>query len=209
MKRTVIAAALALVAGAALAQTSPPTAPASAGSVTLSASPPSGSGSVAVTLSWSTTANDDGIAASSCQPSWQAASVPASGSVQLTATSTTNYSITCTWNDLSAVLAWTPPTTNTDGSAIGSTQVPLTFNLNAGAQGAETPAKSGITTNTYTDTVATAQTRCYTVNTVDALKSASAPTNELCKVLGPATMQASASVTVKVVPNAPTGFTIR
>jgi hypothetical protein len=108
MNTKLLAWALALLcAGAASAQT--------AGVVTLSASPSSGTGSVTPTLTWSTNP-----VATSCRASggWSGTKA-ASGRQTLTAiNATTNYTLTCSWGSGSATVRWTAPTTNTNGSAL-------------------------------------------------------------------------------------------
>ena len=96
-----------LLAGLAQAQT--------AGVVSLSASPTSGSGSVTPRLTWSTNP-----VATSCTASggWSGTKA-ASGAQTLTAIrANTNYTLTCTWGAGSATVNWTAPTTNTNGSTL-------------------------------------------------------------------------------------------
>ena len=98
-----------LFAGVAQAQT--------AGVVTLTASPTSGTGSVTPKLTWSTNP-----VASSCTASggWSG-SKAASGSQTLSAiNANTNYTLTCTWGSGSATVSWNPPTANTDGSPLSN-----------------------------------------------------------------------------------------
>lgn len=110
MKRLALFAVIALCAAVpALSQT-----------VTLTPSVTSGNGSIATTLTWSTTP-----AASSCTASGHASwtgSKAASGTQALppiTLSGTYALSLACTWpGDSTATVEWTPPTTNTDGSAL-------------------------------------------------------------------------------------------
>ncbi|HEX6638001.1 MAG TPA: fibronectin type III domain-containing protein [Steroidobacteraceae bacterium] len=101
-------ALLLTMVGAASAQT--------AGVVNLTASPTSGTGSVTPKLTWSTNP-----VATSCTASggWSGTKA-ASGSQTLTAIkANTNFTLTCTWGGSgSATVNWTPPTKNTDGSAL-------------------------------------------------------------------------------------------
>jgi hypothetical protein len=94
-------------AGTAQAQT--------AGVVSLSATPTSGTGSVTPRLTWSTTP-----AATSCTASggWSGTKA-ASGAQTLTAiTGSTNYTLTCSWGTGSATVTWAAPTQNTDGTSL-------------------------------------------------------------------------------------------
>lgn len=102
-----IAFALLLSANFAQAQT--------AGNITFTASPTSGTGSVVPKLTWSTTP-----VASSCVAGggWSGTKF-ASGSQTLTAiTVSKTYSLTCTWGNGTATINWTKPTANTDGSTL-------------------------------------------------------------------------------------------
>jgi hypothetical protein len=99
--------ALGLIAGVAQAQT--------AGVVTLTASPTSGTTSVTPKLAWSTNP-----VATSCAASggWSGTKA-ASGTQTLTAIkANTSYTLKCTWGSGSATIKWTAPTKNTDGTAL-------------------------------------------------------------------------------------------
>lgn len=205
MKLARLALLAALVCAPALAQVPP-----DAGTVTLTAAPTSGSASsVPVTLTWSTTASPDGTAATSCTGSWTAGALSTSGTATVTATKSTTYTLTCTWNDLNIVLTWTAPTMNTDGSALASNQLPLSYTVNAGASGQEMPFKAGITALTYTYSMTAPGTECFTLTAFDALGNFSVPTNEICATTGPATASASASFTMSTRPNPPGNFTAK
>jgi hypothetical protein len=107
-KRLIGWACALLFIGAAHAQT--------AGVVNLSVTPTTGSGSVTPRLTWSTTPT-----ATSCTASggWSGTKA-ASGSQTLAAVyGNTNFTLTCSWSGAgSALVRWTAPTTNTDGSAL-------------------------------------------------------------------------------------------
>jgi hypothetical protein len=100
------------VAPMAMAQTDP--------SVTFGASVTNANGSLSTRLTWSTTP-----AANSCTASGHASwtgQKPASGTLDLPAITTSGtyqLSLNCAWpGDTTATVSWTPPTTNTDGSAL-------------------------------------------------------------------------------------------
>lgn len=106
-KRFLAGACALFLAGLAQAQT--------AGVVSLSATPTSGTGSVTPRLTWSTNP-----VATSCTASggWSG-SKAASGAQTLTAiNANTNYTLTCTWGTGSATVNWTAPTTNTNGTPL-------------------------------------------------------------------------------------------
>lgn len=89
------------------------------GSFTIATAPASTAGQVIPTLTWTTTPAGATCTASG-DPAWTG-SKAASGTQALPARAlpTPVYSLTCTWpGDTSAALSWTPPTTNTDGTAL-------------------------------------------------------------------------------------------
>jgi hypothetical protein len=100
-------ALLLAVAGAAQAQT--------AGTISLSASPTSGTGSVTPKLTWSTNP-----VASSCTASggWSGTKAASGTQTLTTIRANTNYTLTCTWGSGSATIAWTAPTKNSDGTTL-------------------------------------------------------------------------------------------
>jgi hypothetical protein len=109
MKKLLLACAL-LLAGPAFAQNT----------VTLTPSVTSGNGSISTTLTWSTAPAANSCTASG-HASWTGEKGP-SGTLALPVISTSgSYTLTlnCTWpGDTTATIHWTPPTTNTDGSAL-------------------------------------------------------------------------------------------
>lgn len=107
LSSALLSSALLLMVGAANAQT--------AGVVSLSASPSSGTGSVTPKLTWSTNP-----AAASCAASggWSGTKAASGSQTLSTIKSNTNYTLTCTWGTGSANVSWTPPTTNTNGTAL-------------------------------------------------------------------------------------------
>ena len=108
MKKILAGLLLALVSSAAIAQTTP--------SITFTANVTTGNGSVTPVLTWSTTP-----AAQSCTASgdWTGTKA-ASGTQTLAAiTKSATYNLSCSWPGQSSItVKWTPPTTNTDGSAL-------------------------------------------------------------------------------------------
>jgi hypothetical protein len=94
-------------AGAARAQT--------AGIVTLRANSTSAQGSIVPVLTWSTNP-----VATSCRASggWSGTKAASGAQTLVRINASTNYTLTCSWGSGSARVAWTAPTTNTDGSAL-------------------------------------------------------------------------------------------
>lgn len=84
-----------------------------------------------------------------------------------------------------ATLTFTPPTTNTDGTAISG---PLTFNLYQGtAAGAEIKTQSGITTSpdVINAGLKGGTTYYFELTAVDTVGNESAKSNEGCKAMAP------------------------
>jgi serine protease len=107
MNKSVLLIVLALAAGVAQAQT--------AGVVTLRANQTSATAGFVPVLTWSTNP-----AAKSCVASggWSGTKA-VSGTQTLPAINgTTNFTLTCSWTSGSAVVRWTAPSTNTDGSTL-------------------------------------------------------------------------------------------
>lgn len=107
MHKTILAGLALLFAGASYAQT--------AGVVTLTANRTSSTGSFAPVLTWSTNPT-----ARSCVASggWSGTKSAAGTQTLAAITSSKSYTLTCTWGTGSATVNWTPPTTNSDGSAL-------------------------------------------------------------------------------------------
>lgn len=187
-----------LIAGAALAQT--------AGTVTLSVSPTSGNGSVTPTVTWSTSPT-----AISCTASggWSGTKA-ASGTQPLSAvTANTDYTLTCAWSGGlgRAEVAWTPPTTNTDGSALtdlanyrilyGTSATSLTQSKNVSAP-ASGDTITGLANGTW----------FFAVRAMNAGGIESGNSNVTQKTVAVANVTASrtVSVTVNKVPSPPTNL---
>jgi hypothetical protein len=86
-----------------------------AGTLNLSVNKSSATGSATPVLTWSTTP-----VASSCSASggWSGTKFGSGSETVAKITKTTSYSMTCTWRNGTAVVRWTAPTRNTDGTAL-------------------------------------------------------------------------------------------
>ena len=86
-----------------------------AGTITFTANPTSGTGSVVPKLTWSTSP-----VASSCTASggWSGTKFASGTETLATITSNKTYTLTCSWGNGTATINWTKPTTNTDGSPL-------------------------------------------------------------------------------------------
>jgi len=108
----VIMGVLAILAGitfALLAHAGPP-----APTVTLTASPTSGVGPLSFTLTWTST----GASACNATGAWNGSKALAGSQSFTGLTASATYTLTCTAAAGWADLTWTPPTQNTDGSAL-------------------------------------------------------------------------------------------
>jgi hypothetical protein len=181
-------------------------APPLAGSVTLTAAAATGG---TETLTWTTSASPNGIAAASCAASggWSGAQAPGGGSFTTPpVTATTVYTLVCTWNDTTTTLAWTNPTTLNTGAPFTDQ---ISVNLYQGT------APTGLTrlatlTGTPTSDVLTAQpagTNYYAVSAISKSDGEGTPSNTVAKTNGAATATASTTVTVAALPSPPTNVT--
>lgn len=86
-----------------------------AGTITFTASPTSGTGSVVPRLTWSTSP-----VATSCTAGggWSGTKFASGSETLATITASKTYTLTCSWGNGSATINWTRPTTNTDGSPL-------------------------------------------------------------------------------------------
>jgi hypothetical protein len=105
--KTLFAALLLLMTGAAFAQTSPV--------LTFTAGTTTGAGSVVPVLTWSTTPAASACAASG-DAAWTGAKAVAGTQTLAAITSSKTYNLTCSWNDVRVTVKWTPATQNEDGT---------------------------------------------------------------------------------------------
>lgn len=182
-----------------------------AGTVNLTVTPGSGAGSVTPTATWSTTP-----AAIACVASggWSG-NKAVSGTQALPAiTSSADFTLTCSWSGGlgSAMVAWSPPTTNTDNSALedlsgftiiyGTSATALSQSKLVADPTAKTAPVTGLSPGTW----------FFAVRAYNAVGNPSAPGNVATKTIaGPpaATAARTAHVDVSKVPSPPTGVTVQ
>jgi hypothetical protein len=164
-----------------------------AGSMTFTASPKTGIGSVTPQLRWTTSPVASGCTASG---GWTGAKF-ASGSATVAKTTTTkSYKLTCSWGSGTTTINWTTPTTNTDGTALTDLG---SFKILYG-----TSATSLAYTRTVSDPAARsvqigslgAGTWYFAVRAVNKSGVESANSNVASKVVTAATASKSVTVTV-------------
>lgn len=174
------------------------------GTFTIATAPAAG-GQVIPTLTWSTSP-----AGATCTASGDAAwtgSKAASGTQTLpAATPPKSYALACTWpGSTTSKLSWTPPTQNTDGSALTDLAgYRILYGPSATSLG-QTIDLPNASLTTYTVTNLTAGNWFFSVRTFNASGVESVNSTVAQKTLAPP-MQWTASVGVKV-PNPPTNLT--
>lgn len=164
-----------------------------AGSMTFTASPKTGVGSVTPQLRWTTSPVASGCTASGA---WTGAKF-ASGSATMPRTTTNKtYKLTCSWGTGATTINWTAPTTNTDGTSLTNL---ASFKIRYG-----TSATSLTYTRTVSDPAARsvqigslgAGTWYFAVRAVNSSGVESANSNVASKVITAATASKSVTVTV-------------
>lgn len=197
MKRFLYSVLLFVIGAASFSQTP--------GTVNISVVPTSGRGPINATLTWSTTPT-----AVTCDASdgWTGSKAP-SGTQPLTnVTATTKYTLLCQWSGGlgSALVSWTAPTTNTDGSALtdlagfkvlfGTSATALSQSKAIANAGAVNTTIPGLSPGTW----------FFAPRAVNALgvESANGPVASKA-IVGPPAVTASGSVTLTIdkVPSAP------
>lgn len=167
--------------------------------VSLTASPTSGQGSIDVTLIWSSTN------ATSCLASGSWSGTKALNGTQSISNLVTNasYTLTCSAAGGTATLTWVAPTTRTDGSPLtnlaqyriysGTSSTALSLLTSVAV-----PATSFLVTNLL------AGPTFFAITAVDAVNLESVRTGVVSKNVTVPTASATAIVTVQSLPNPPT-----
>jgi hypothetical protein len=182
---------------------------AQAQTVTLTAVPTSGVSPVAATLTWSTSGFPAGApVACTASGGWTGAKA-AQGTQTVTVSATTTYTLDCTGGTAPAVVSWTPPTTNTDGSTLTDLASYKLYNAaTMGAVGNATPVTIPAPASTYTVAGLPAGTRYFGIKAVNAAGVESDMSGLASKLIAVPTATASATVTVSTKPNPPTLVTV-
>jgi hypothetical protein len=178
--------------------------------VTLTATPASGVGTVAPTLTWSTSGFPTG-ATVTCTASggWSGAKA-ASGSQTLTAiTANTTFTLTCSGGTTPATVSWTPPTQNENGTPLTNLASYKLFVANsaAGVPGA-TPTTFDAPASSYVVNGLAVGTWYFGVKAVNSAGVESVMSNVASKAITAISASASADVTVTPRPNPPTNVTV-
>ena len=169
-----------------------------AGVVTLQANKTSGSAGLVPVLTWSTNP-----VASSCTASggWSGTKA-ASGSQTLSAiNASTNYTLTCSWGTGSANVTWTPPTTNTDGSALTNLARFKVYYGTSSTSLTRSATVDDVTKRSATISSLSPGTWYFAVRAINTAGSESSNSNVASKSVA----GASAAKTVGITISAPTG----
>jgi hypothetical protein len=198
LKKLLVGALLALLSFGAAAQAAAP-------SGTFSATPLSGNAPLAVTVTWDI-ANTVGATPCTASGAWTGAKA-AAGSQTVTFNSNGTFNLTCVGAVESAVLTWTPPTTNTDGTPLTNLASYKVYNsrdgVTFGVSVVVTAPASG-----YTWPNLLAGLNYWRVTAINSVGAESAPTPSVSKSLAQLSWTGSIPITVNKVPNPPTGLTV-
>ena len=175
--------------------------------ITFTAEATSGTETVTPILTWSTSPVANACFASG---DWSGSKGP-SGSETLPAIMTgATYNLTCEWPNDTALLSWTPPTENTDGSPYTD---PRGYKLYYGNDlGGPYPNEIDIpdfNTVTHTVTGLPSGDWFFVATAYNFLNVESVLSNETMKNLGLATGQESIGITINPRPNVVTGLTVQ
>lgn len=179
-----------------------------AGTITFTAQTTTGNGSVTPVLTWATSP-----AAASCTASgdWTGTKA-ASGTQTLAAiTKSATYNLTCTWADDRAVLSWTLPTTNSDGTGYTDAKaINVYASQDSNNLASATPIVLPPTATTTTlGPLTPAGIWYFGLRAVNQRDAVSLMTNVVSKVIGTASGSKSVGITVNPVPNPPSNFTVQ
>lgn len=173
--------------------------------ITFTTTPATGVSPLSVTHTWSTTN------AASCVASggWSGAKALSGTETTANVSVNTSFTLTCTAGSGTAVLTWTPPTTNTDGSPLTNlTNYQIFRSTSSTTVGAATPIEIAAPSTTYTMTGIPAGTWYFGMKA----KRSDLVTSDLSNIATKTIVLASATktnvVTVTSKPNPPVLVTV-
>lgn len=174
--------------------------------VDLAVTPVNGVGSVTPTLSWTSS----GCGSLTAGGAWSGTKAASGSQVMPAITTTTTYSLSCSVaSQSSATLSWTPPTQNTDGSALTNLANYKVFVSNTQAGVASvTPILIPAPASTYIVQSLSAGTWYFGVKSTNSVGVDSVMSNIATRSLaGGTTVSDSVTVAVTPAPQPPTGLT--
>lgn len=198
LKSLLVSLALLGTAFSAEAQSAPPV-------VTLNTSVSSGAAPLAVTVTWSAT---NTVGATPCVASglWSG-SKATSGSQVVTVNATGAFNLSCNGSVESAVVVWTNPTTNTDGSTLTDLASLKVYTSKDNITYVVSATVLAPATTTTISTL-TAGVTYFKMTAVNAGGTESAYSTIAQKTLQTLSGSASKSITINTVPNPPSGVTV-
>lgn len=198
MKNSVLLIVFFLAAGAAQAQT--------AGVVTLYANATSATGSMAPVLTWSTSP-----VATSCSASggWSGTKAASGTQTLATITTSTNYTLTCSWNSGSARVNWTIPTANTNGSALTNLAAFRVYYGTSESAMSQTREINDITSTAATISSLAPGTWFFKVRAVNASQVESTDSSIASKAVASESAAGTVNITINAAPPPPPTTTLR
>lgn len=175
--------------------------------ITFTAQTTTGAGKVTPILTWSTAP-----AGATCVASgdWTGTKAASGSQTLADITKSSTYNLACTWPaESTAVLTWTAPTLNTDGSAYTD---PKGFGVFWGTSATaltSTQVLNDPSLRTYTVTGLTAGTWYFAMTAINQANVSSAMTNVASKVLTTSTTTKTVGIVVNPMPNPPSGLTVQ
>lgn len=185
--------------------------PAMAQSVTLTASPTTGISPLSVTLTWNATGFSAGAACTASGSTGFSGAKPLTGTATLSlGGGSYNFAINCANTTGNAVLTWTAPTQNTDGTTISAVAPGAlagfklyTATTAAGVAGATPVTVADKTATSYTMTGLPVGTNYFAAAAYNTESVASALTGNVTAVIVAPSASASSTVNVNVQPKPP------
>jgi len=178
--------------------------PAAAQSIQFTADVTQGNGQVTPVLTWDTTPLADDCVAGG---DWSGNKGGAGTETLATITSSATYNLTCTWINDSVTLTWTPPTQNTDDSALTDlASYNIYFGSSPGGPYSNTDIVTDANANTHIVSGLPVGAWYFVATAVNSLGIESDLSNEAMKLIDAIGGSESIGIVVNPVPNAPTNL---
>lgn len=164
----------------------------------------SGVETVIPVLTWDTTPLADSCTASG---DWSGDKGPSGEETLPAITGSATYNISCDWLDASAVLTWTAPTQNTDGTAYTDPKgFKIYYDMSQGGPYANVNDVPDPNATTHVVAPLIPGTWFFVATAYNQLDVESDVSGEVMKILGLSSETESVGITVNPKPNAPTGL---
>jgi hypothetical protein len=198
VRYALLALPLLLLASIAQAQT--------AGTITFTANKTSSTASFAPVLTWSTSP-----VATSCAASggWSGTKFASGSETVASISSNTSYTLTCSWGSGAAVVSWTKPTTNSDGSPLTDLASYKILFGKSSTSLTQTQSVNSATATSATVPALAASTWYFVVRAVNSKGAESANSNIAQKTVSAASAAKSVAITVTSSTPPPTTTTLK